>query len=493
MLTIPPTQPALDAQESIAVIGIGGAGTHILNNLQPKAPEGLKLISVNADARLIKDSLAEASLPLGAALTRGLSCGGDPDLGKRAAESGLQELESCLQSARLVFLTVGLGGGTGSGAAPVIARKIRETGAFLVIFATLPFSFEGERRNKQAAEALSEMALYANILLTFENDRMGELIAAEQGVLEAFSAADTLVSESIAALSRLTLKPGLIHLGLDDVATVLGTHMGRCLFGFGSASGGDRAGVALRKAFDCPLISTGESLGKAPHVLAHISGGKDLSLAEIQTLMGSLKERLAPESHIHFGVSIDDKLNDSLHLFLLAGNTTGKPRADFSRVHIIEDPNLGADSDSLPDFEPTPEPLAEQEPPAFHPAPLPEQMPHAPLPSRSRPETVAQPETIEPVLPQKTVREETAPHRPEPARLIEEELSFPAFDSILERDHAMAGERNKEPFEDRRRPSAEEQAKMPFASTAKGKFAGDQGDLIDGEDLDLPPALRRRK
>lgn len=476
MLTFFPSQPALEAQETISIIGLGGTGTHIVNKLKSCAPQGLKLVTMNSGAQLASESLADINLSLGSSITRGLSCGGDPDLGRRAAESSLEELEGHIDASRLVFLTVGLGGGTGSGAAPVIAKKIRESGAFLVVFATLPFSFEGSRRLNQAKEALSELSLYTNILLTFENDRMGELIASEKGVQEAFAAANTMVAESIASLSRISLKPGLINLGLADIAAVLGNNLGKCLFGFGSASGPGRGKNALLHALACPLLSQRDALANSPDVLVHLSGSHDLTLAEIESVMRELATHLSQDVNIHFGVSIDEKMDNSLSLIILAGVPNAFPNRKREDVVIIDDPHLGEpDEEEETDFavmEPDPVPT---------PSPAP---PGAPV---SSPTQTSAPASRRPI--------------------IEEELPLPIPGEIGDEiREAMAAERNGQPLPAREAPVpsslfepepvrriSEQQSELEFSRSVKGKFAGEQADLIDGEDLDLPPALRKKK
>lgn len=492
MLTIDPKQtPVMSAPDSIAVVGIGGAGTHIVNKLKAKAPDGLRLITLNSDARLIKESEAGENLALGTALTRGLSCGGDPDLGKRAAEATLPELTDHFDGTKLAFMTVGLGGGTGSGAAPVIARKIRQTGAFLVIFVTLPFSFEGTRRQSQAHASLRELALYANILLSFENDRMGELIASEKGVLEAFAAADSLVAESIASLSRITLKPGLISLGLDDVAHVLQGHMGRCLFGYGSAQGNGRAKIALMQTLSCPLLTQGDALATSERVLAHISGGHDLTLAEIESLMKDLGTRLSPQANIHFGVSIDEKMGDSLSLIVLASDKPMKPVTP-ADVKIIRDPHLGSlEPEETEEKFDSPSSPSESTRTISHAPSQPEPAPKRPAPVEVRPE----PPAAERVPVEQTPHSSPDSAVPEKRKIIEEELTFPSMSTTLLHDippHREDDEAEPEKPEPARTLS-EEQSELTFSRPVKGKFAGEQIDLIDGEDLDLPPALRRKK
>ncbi|NJR43332.1 MAG: hypothetical protein HC767_12415 [Akkermansiaceae bacterium] len=234
-------------------------------------------------------------------LTKGLGAGGDPELGRQATLEAEAQIREALRGSKIVFLCSGLGGGTGSGAAPIVTRIAREEGCFVVVFTTMPFAFEGKRRRDQAEAALNELAVLSNALVTFDNNRMGELVVAKQGVHEAFAAADQMIYESIKAVIRLVVRPGLINVGLDDLMSALRTNRSRCLFGSGIAEGADRAACALRNALSSPLLDQGALLKDAQTVLVHLSGGENLTLFEIELLMQSL-QKFVPEKHTSFSV-----------------------------------------------------------------------------------------------------------------------------------------------------------------------------------------------
>ena len=239
---------------SVSVIGIGGSGTNVIDKIALEGMPGADLVSMNCDARSLQSSMAGTKIQLGKSLTQGLGCGGDPELGAEAAMGSQPEIREMLTGRNMVFLCVGLGGGTGSGAAPVIARMAREAGAFVVVFATLPFAFEGRRRSNQAGVALQDLRKYANALVTFENDRMGELVVPKKGVQEAFELADKIIGQSVRAVTSLVTQPGLISIGMDDLITALRNTDSRCLFGYGQAKGENRAVEALALALKSPAF-----------------------------------------------------------------------------------------------------------------------------------------------------------------------------------------------------------------------------------------------
>ncbi|MEX1115950.1 MAG: hypothetical protein WEB53_11920, partial [Akkermansiaceae bacterium] len=228
------------------------------------------------------------------------------------------QIRASIKGRRIVFLCTGLGGGTGSGAAPIVTRIAREEGAFVVVFATMPFAFEGRRRREQAETALNELAVLSNALVTFDNNRMGELVLAKQGIHEAFAAADHMICESIKAVIRLVIRPGLINVGLDDLMSALRTNRSRCLFGSGIADGKDRATKALRNALNSPLLDQGSLLKEAQTVLVHLSGGENLTLFEIELLMQRLQKFVPEKAHVLFGAAIDPAMGDSLSITLIS-------------------------------------------------------------------------------------------------------------------------------------------------------------------------------
>ncbi|MFN5832411.1 MAG: cell division protein FtsZ, partial [Akkermansiaceae bacterium] len=303
---------------AVKIIGLGGAGSNMLERIALDSQEGAQLVSLNTDIRTLGASLAKEKIQLGANLTKGLGTGGDPELGQQAVLEAETEVRNLIKGQKIVFLCVGLGGGTGSGAAPIIARIAREEGAFVIVFATMPFLFEGSRRREQAETALNQLAVLSNALVTFDNNRMGELVLAKQGIHEAFGAADKMISESIKAVIRLVVKPGLIHVGLDELITALRTTRSRCLFGSGIADGKDRASKALRNALSSPLLDQGALLRDAQSVLVHLSGGESLTLFEIELLMQSLQKHVPEHTQILFGAAIDTSMGDYLSITLIS-------------------------------------------------------------------------------------------------------------------------------------------------------------------------------
>jgi cell division protein FtsZ len=303
---------------SVKIIGLGGAGANILERVALDGAEGTELLALNTDVRTLAACVAGEKIQLGRTLTKGLGAGGDPDLGYQAMLEAEAEIRAAVRGRRIVFLCVGLGGGTGSGAAPVITRIAREEGAFVVVFATMPFAFEGRRRRDQAETTLNELAVLSNALVTFDNNRMGELVLAKQGIHEAFSAADRMICESIKAVIRLVIRPGIINVGLDDLMSALRTNRSRCLFGSGLAKGKDRATSALRNALSSPLLDQGALLKDAQTVLVHLCGGEDLTLYEVELLMQRLQKFVPDKAHVLFGAAIDPTMGDGLSVTLIS-------------------------------------------------------------------------------------------------------------------------------------------------------------------------------
>ncbi|BCU77754.1 hypothetical protein [Luteolibacter sp. LG18] len=335
---------------SVKIVGLGGAGANMLERVALDGLEGAELLALNTDIRTLSACVAGEKIQLGRNLTKGLGSGGDPDLGHQAILEAEDEIRASLKGRRIVFLCTGLGGGTGSGAAPILTRIAREEGAFVVVFATMPFAFEGRRRREQAETALNELAVLSNALVTFDNNRMGELVLAKQGIHEAFSAADRMISESIKAVIRLVVRPGLINVGLDDLMSALRTTRSRCLFGSGIAQGKDRASRALRNVLASPLLDQGALLKDARTVLVHLCGGEDLTLYEIELLMQRLQKFIPERAHVLFGAAVDPTMGDSLSITLISAlpedSLTGGPRDSLSRAS--EEPVLEPSESFVP-------------------------------------------------------------------------------------------------------------------------------------------------
>ncbi len=384
---------------AVKIIGLGGAGANMLERIALDGMEGAELLALNTDVRTLGSCLAKEKIQLGVNLTKGLGAGGDPELGHQAVLEAEDQIRAAVKGSRIIFLCSGLGGGTGSGAAPIVTRIAREEGAFVVVFATMPFAFEGKRRREQAETALNELAVLSNALVTFDNNRMGELVLAKQGIHEAFIAADHMISESIKAVIRLVIRPGLINVGLDDLMSALRTNRSRCLFGSGIAEGKDRASKALRNALSSPLLDQGSLLKEAQTVLVHLCGGEDLTLFEIELLMQRLQKFVPESAHVLFGAAIDPAMGDSLSLTLISAlpedSLAMAPRESLSQASSdspLLDPSQGFTSPPekkapAPEPESLPE-VAEVKQPEKVPAPAAAPAPKTPVTTEVRPAPV---------------------------------------------------------------------------------------------------------
>jgi len=307
-----------DGANPVAVIGIGGAGAAVVDQLAVDGIKGAELASMNSDVRALESGLAPRKVQLGRMLTQGLGCGGDPELGEEAAAATMEEISGVVAGRKIVFLCVGLGGGVGSGAGPVVARAAREAGATVVVFASMPFGFEGRRRRQQAGEALEALRGHANALITFESDRMGEAVLPEKGIAGAFEVADRTMGQSIRAVGSLVNQTGLIGIGMEDLMDALRHADSRCLFGYGEAEGEGRAGRALELALESPMVDRGERLREARQVLVHICGGKSLTLFEIEGLMKDLGRHVGEGTQIRFGAAVDGGYGEAVSVTVIS-------------------------------------------------------------------------------------------------------------------------------------------------------------------------------
>ncbi len=318
MIEFPRDRQQTIPESAVKIVGLGGAGSNMLDRVALDGIEGAEMLSLNSDVRTLSSTVAGEKIQLGRNLTKGLGAGGDPELGEKAILEAENEVRDALRDRQIVFVCVGLGGGTGSGAAPILVRLAREAGAFVVVFATMPFAFEGRRRRVQAEESLNQLAVLANALVTFDNGRMGELVLPKQGVHEAFSAADRMISDSITAVARLVLRPGLINVGLDELMSALKTTRSRCLFGSGMGRGENRAQGALKSALSSPLLDRGSLLKDATTVLVHVCGGEDMTLYEVELLMEGLTKHIPEEAHLLFGAATDRNMKDALSVTVIS-------------------------------------------------------------------------------------------------------------------------------------------------------------------------------
>jgi cell division protein FtsZ len=325
MLEIPRTlltDNAAAAAPRILVAGLGNAGVALVDRLTLAGfGNALDLLAINTDSVSLGSSVAGKKILIGSKTARGLGTGGDPEVGAEAAEEAEAELSAALEGAHIVLVCAGLGGGVGSGAAPILAELAKKQGAIVVALATMPFSFEGRRRVQQAADAQAELAKSADAFLTFENDRMAELSEPLAGVHDTFAASDHVLAQTIGAVARLTLTPGPIRVTPADLLAVFRRSGSTSLFGFGEATGGNRANEAVERALKSPLLARGKSLADTHAALVHISATPDLHIAEIRAIMEAVSRHT--DGHLHLGIGLDPSYT-SLGVSILAA-TGGAP------------------------------------------------------------------------------------------------------------------------------------------------------------------------
>lgn len=300
---------------TIKVIGVGGGGNNAVNRMIEHGVQGVEFISVNTDAQALNLAKAEIKLQIGTKLTRGLGAGAVPEIGKKAAEESREQIEEALKGADMVFVTAGMGGGTGTGAAPVIAQIAKEMGALTVGVVTRPFGFEGPKRTKQALTGTEAMKEAVDTLIVIPNDRLLQIVDKNTPMLEAFREADNVLRQGVQGISDLIAVPGLINLDFADVKTIM-TNRGSALMGIGIATGENRAAEAAKKAISSPLLET--SVDGAKGVLMNITGGSNLSLYEVQEAAEIVSSASDEDVNMIFGSVINDELKDELIVTVIA-------------------------------------------------------------------------------------------------------------------------------------------------------------------------------
>ena len=326
----------IDQLATIKVIGVGGGGNNAVNRMIEHGVQGVEFIAVNTDAQALNLSKAEVKMQIGGKLTRGLGAGANPDVGKKAAEESKEQLEEVLKGADMVFVTAGMGGGTGTGAAPVIAQIARDLGALTVGVVTRPFTFEGRKRATQAAGGIASMKEAVDTLIVIPNDRLLEIVDKNTPMLEAFREADNVLRQGVQGISDLIATPGLINLDFADVKTIM-SNKGSALMGIGVATGENRAAEAAKKAVSSPLLET--SIDGAQGVLMNITGGTNLSLYEVQEAADIVASASDQEVNMIFGSVINDNLKDEIVVTVIA---TGFSEAEINHTKQGARPVFGA-------------------------------------------------------------------------------------------------------------------------------------------------------
>ena len=299
----------------IKVIGVGGGGNNAVNRMIEHGVQGVDFIAVNTDAQALEHSKAQYKLQIGGKLTRGLGAGANPEVGKKAAEESREQLEEVLRGADMVFVTAGMGGGTGTGAAPVIAQISRDLGALTVGVVTRPFTFEGRKRQSQAVGGISNLKEAVDTLIVIPNDKLLQIVDKSTPMLEAFREADNVLRQGVQGISDLIATPGLINLDFADVKTIM-SDKGSALMGIGIATGENRATEAAKKAISSPLLET--SIDGAKGVIMNITGGMNLSLYEVQEAADIVASASDEEVNMIFGSVINENLNDEIIVTVIA-------------------------------------------------------------------------------------------------------------------------------------------------------------------------------
>ena len=493
----------------IKVVGVGSAGSNALDRVLLDGMDKNDLIAINTDVQALASSVAARKVQLGRTSTRGLGTGGDPELGYQAAIESADEIRQAIAGARMIFVCAGLGGGTGSGAAPIVAQLAREAGSLVIAFATLPFTFEGKRRAAQAQDALARLNEVANATICFENDRMGDMVAPKAGIHQAFGVADMTISQSVRSIVNLIQRPGLIRIGFDDLFAALRSQNGRCLFGFGESDSDNRAHDALTQALKNPLMDKGRMLSEASHVLVQVAGGPGMTLSEVEILMRDLGKHVRDHTQIVFGTAVDGKMGNRLSVTIISSLAADE---ELLTTHVapIPEPFLAPPS-ALEQIEEPPKPVSKKKikpvvegkiehavetavPAADSGQPLsvaPEPPSHG-CDATSTDATTAAPaddlislqpaeETVaEPPPPPIPMTPPPALKRPMP-RLIP-----PKKKALIEKEAKAT-----EPKPAKEKYNYAKQEVMQFEPVTRGRFEKSEPTIVEGQDLDIPTFLRK--
>jgi cell division protein FtsZ len=451
----------------IKIVSVGGAGLNALDRIVLDGLERADAVAINTDVHSLASSVATRKVQLGRSVSRGLGAGGDPDVGYQAALESADEIREALTDSRVIFICAGLGGGTGSGAAPYVAQAAREAGALVIAFVTLPFGFEGKRRNTQAREALARLSEFAHAVVCFENDRMGDLTPPKAGIHQAFAIADMTISQSVRSIVNLIQRPGLIRIGFDDLLSALRTRNSRCLFAYGESDTDNRAHDALTQALKNPLMDRGRMLADATHVLVQVAGGPGMTLSEVEILMQELGRHVSEQTQILFGAVVDTHLGDRLSVTIISSLSAEE------EVLLQTPPAPSSASSVAPVREryqaPAPEPQVQTEEATVEVQHFEEPVPFE-EPVAAVTEPVATPISTEPpVTPSRN-------GEPEPAIATPQEKPVP-------------WKEEKAPTEKSATPAKQEV--LQFEPVTRGRFEKSEPTIIEGEDLDVPTYLRK--
>lgn len=315
-------KPEVETFAKIKVIGVGGSGGSAINRMIATKIKGVEFVAVNTDAQALHHNEAPNKIHIGKNTTRGLGAGMDPELGRNAAEEEQEELEDMVHDADMVFITCGLGGGTGTGASPIIADMAKKAGALTVAVVTKPFTFEGAQRRYIADQGMQDLADRVDTIITIPNDRLLQIIDKKTSLIDAFAVVDEVLRQGVQGISEIITVPGLINVDFADVKAVM-KEAGSALMGIGRGSGENRAVEAAKAAINSPLLEM--SIDGAKGILFTVSGGKDLGMYEVNEAANVITQSADPNAKVIFGTIVDDSLGDEVKVTVIATGFTGQP------------------------------------------------------------------------------------------------------------------------------------------------------------------------
>ncbi|HSX02772.1 MAG TPA: cell division protein FtsZ [Candidatus Saccharimonadia bacterium] len=484
--------PEVDTSARIKVIGVGGGGNSAVNRMIEAKMQGVEFVVINTDAQALLHSKAHNKIHIGRETTRGLGAGADPEVGRRAAEESEKEIYEAVKGADMVFITLGEGGGTGTGGAPFVAAAAREAGALVVAIVTKPFTFEGERRRRSADSGISDLKDNVDTLITIPNDRLLQMIDRKTSLVDAFGIVDEVLQQGVQGISNLITIHGLINLDFADVKAIM-SNAGSALMGIGRARGDSRAVEAARQAIDSPLLET--SIEGARGVLFNITGGRGMTMHEIDEAAKTITEAVAEDANIIFGAVLDESLEDDVQITVVATGFDTVPREREVSVRPVNthyatsvpQPQAPAPVHAAaPQPEPEPEPVYEQ------PAVMP--LSRQPL-INERLQTAVEPEVV-PIQPEPEVV--APPRRFAPLASIEPEdnREEPPVHHVATSHHPAAAPAHHSAATHRPAaaepvmPAYEEASEAPTPA-AKSQPLSELG-LDDNSDLDVPAFIRHK-
>lgn len=328
--------PWQETKPIIKVVGVGGAGTNAVNRMIERDVKNVEFIAINTDVQVLKLSRAHRLVQIGPKTTKGLGAGSDPELGAKASAESKEEIKDALLGADLVFITAGMGKGTGTGASPVVAEIAREIGALTIGVVTKPFTFEGRKRMMIAEEGVEQLKEKVDTLIVISNNRLLEITSSKTSLLDSFSLADEALRQGVQGISDLLTQPGIINVDFNDISKIM-RGAGNAWLGVGMGSGDKRAEQAAKNAITSPLLEI--SLSGAKGLVVNIAGNRNISLHEVKRAMGVISNSVDPEANIIFGVTIDEELGDQMKIIVIATNFQPK----YKKEAILE----GLESDIL--------------------------------------------------------------------------------------------------------------------------------------------------